>query len=78
MSSNVFPNMLGLPATTVNWGQWGQVGVAANIEIAGLRSFSALQGISALERVMKSQRLQACVCDADFSIVKEIFSGTRR
>jgi hypothetical protein len=73
-----YRNFCGLPATTINWGQWGQVGVAANIEIIGLRPFSALQGISALERVMKSQRLQACVCDADFSIIKQVFSGTRR
>jgi thioester reductase-like protein len=73
-----YRNYIGLNASTVNWGQWGQVGVAANIEIVGLKPFSPLQGISALERALKSQKSQICVCDADFSIIRQVFNGNRK
>jgi acyl transferase domain-containing protein/NADPH:quinone reductase-like Zn-dependent oxidoreductase/SAM-dependent methyltransferase/acyl carrier protein len=68
-----YRNSIGLPATTVNWGQWGQVGVAANIEILGLKPFSVLQGISALERAMKSQRLQCTVGEMEISVMNQLF-----
>jgi acyl carrier protein len=73
-----YRNSIGLPATTVNWGQWGQVGVAANLEVIGLPPFSVLQGIFAFERVKKSQRIQSCVAEADFSIVKQLFPSSKR
>jgi thioester reductase-like protein len=72
-----YRNSIGLPATTINWGQWGQVGVAANMEIIGMKPFSVLQGISALERVMKSQRLQCMVAEVDVSIMKQLFASSK-
>jgi thioester reductase-like protein len=72
-----YRNSIGLPATTINWGQWGQVGVAANMETIGLKPFSVLQGISALERAMKSQRLQCMVAEMDMSIMKQLFACSK-
>jgi thioester reductase-like protein len=73
-----YRNSIGLPATTVNWGQWGQVGVAANMEIIGLKPFSVLQGVSALERALKSQRLQCLVAEMDMAVMKQLFPSVRR
>jgi thioester reductase-like protein len=72
-----YRNSIGLPATTINWGQWGQVGVAANMEIIGVKPFSVLQGISALERAMKSQRLQCMVTEMDMAIMKQVFPSSK-
>ncbi|CAL8085358.1 unnamed protein product [Orchesella dallaii] len=53
-----YRNSIGLPGTTVNWGQWGEVGVATEVDIPGLNAISNLQGIGALEYVLKTQRSQ--------------------
>lgn len=38
---------LGLPGLTINWGQWGQVGLAADIAHRAFKPFTVCQGISA-------------------------------
>jgi thioester reductase-like protein len=68
----------GLPATSINWGQWGQVGVAAGIEVAGLVPFSPNQGIGALEASLKTQRSQIAVLEADFQAIRRLFPQTKR
>ncbi|CAL8143533.1 unnamed protein product [Orchesella dallaii] len=53
-----YRNSMGLPGTSVNWGQWGEVGVATEIDIPGINPISNLQGLKALEYALKSQRTQ--------------------
>jgi NADPH:quinone reductase-like Zn-dependent oxidoreductase/SAM-dependent methyltransferase/acyl carrier protein len=78
-SLSAYRNYIGLPSTTVNWGQWSGVGAAAEIEILGLQPFSPLQGISALERILRSGLSAAAVLDkVDFSLFKRLFPGVRK
>jgi hypothetical protein len=72
-----YRNSIGLPATTINWGQWGQVGVAASMEIVAFKPFSVLQGLSALERAMKSQRLQCTVAEVDITTIKRALVSSK-
>ncbi|XP_035711795.1 putative inactive phenolphthiocerol synthesis polyketide synthase type I Pks1 [Folsomia candida] len=45
---------LGLPATTINWGQWGETGVAAGKVVNMVKPFSTKAGLKALEYSLKS------------------------
>jgi len=42
-------------------GQWGEVGIATEYDIPGLKTMSNLQCVKGLEYVMNSHRLQTCV-----------------
>lgn len=56
----------------MNWGQWGQVGIAAGREVRGVIPFSPARGIAALEAVMKSQRRQICVVDLEYQVLMKV------
>jgi NADPH:quinone reductase-like Zn-dependent oxidoreductase/acyl carrier protein len=72
-------NYIGLPSNTINWGQWGGVGAAAEIELIGLQPFSPLQGISALERIMRSQSSQTTVLEkSDFPLFRRFLPAVRK
>jgi hypothetical protein len=44
-----------------------------------LNSFTLLQGISALERIMRFKRTQPAVVEkTDFGFVKRVFAGVRK
>lgn len=60
-----YRHSMGLPATTVNWGQWGEVGVAMDQDFPGIRPITNLQGLATLEHVMKSCRIQTCALNVD-------------
>jgi NADPH:quinone reductase-like Zn-dependent oxidoreductase/thioester reductase-like protein/ubiquinone/menaquinone biosynthesis C-methylase UbiE len=68
---------IGLPAMTINWGQWGQVGVAANLDVIGIKPFSTIQATSALELCFRNQQLQACICEADYGLWRQTFSSSK-
>ncbi|ODM96308.1 Polyketide synthase HetM [Orchesella cincta] len=51
----------GLCATTINWGHWGEVGVAVEYDLPGIARMTTQQGLNALESIMKSHRLQTAV-----------------
>jgi aryl carrier-like protein len=74
-----YRNSLGLPVTTFweIWDQWGQVGVAVSMEIIAFKPTSVLQGISALERATKFQRLQCMVAEVDISMIKRILVSSK-
>ncbi len=64
----------GLPALSVNWGAWGEIGLAAamdeqhiaNIEHQGFRFFSATAGMRALFRLLERPRPQAGIAEVDW------------
>ncbi|CAL8084892.1 unnamed protein product [Orchesella dallaii] len=58
-----YRNSIGLPGTSVNWGQWGEVGVATEIDVPGVNPISNLQGVKALQYALKSQRTQTAACN---------------
>lgn len=74
----VYRQSIGLPATTVNWGQWLEVGIATEIELPGVKALTNLQGVTALEAIMRSQRLQTAVMDFDsFGLACKLFPEFR-
>ncbi|CAL8125824.1 unnamed protein product [Orchesella dallaii] len=67
--------MHGLCATSINWGQWGQVGVAVEYDLPGIAPITTQQGINGLESIMKSHRVQIVVNNVEsFSLLFKTFS----
>jgi thioester reductase-like protein/acyl carrier protein len=62
---------LGLPASTINWGQWGQTGVAINLEISWVKPFSTIQAISAMEVALRGQNVQVAIGEADIAFCRK-------
>lgn len=64
---------MGLPATTINWGPWADVGMAASqrnrgtrLLAKGVRGIDPDDGLEILERVIRENRAQTCVLDVDW------------
>jgi phthiocerol/phenolphthiocerol synthesis type-I polyketide synthase D len=51
----------GLPATTINWGQWSEVGVARSLALSVLDPITPAEGIEALEAVLAANQTQVGV-----------------
>jgi myxalamid-type polyketide synthase MxaB len=72
---------LGLPALTVNWGVWADVGMAAQLserdrarlEEQGLGAIAPQQGLQLLEALLQSQGTQVGVLPVDWSIFLQQF-----
>jgi len=66
----------GLPAISINWGAWSEVGAAAdrNLEAEwGVATFSPAEGLAALERIMAANHAQVGVLPADWSQVLQAY-----
>ena len=88
-SANAFLDLLaherrrrGLPALSINWGAWAEVGAAANrtitkrIESQGLGSFTPTQGLLVLEKLLAGSAAQVVALPADFGrFVEQTFAG---
>ncbi|CAL8093609.1 unnamed protein product [Orchesella dallaii] len=73
-----YRHSIGLPATTINWGPWGQVGVATDIELPGVRPLSTQQGLHALDVNIRANRIQTGVMNVDsFSMLAKFCHGIR-
>ncbi len=70
----------GLPAVSINWGAWDEVGAAAKgnlgqrIMSQGMNIIPIQQGLNALERVMKSEVAQVAVMPIQWSRVMKQFT----
>ncbi|CAL8140616.1 unnamed protein product [Orchesella dallaii] len=65
---------IGLPATTINWGQWGEVGIATEVDFPGIKTLSNLQGLTGLEYTLNSQLVQLSVLNVEsFQILSKLF-----
>jgi phthiocerol/phenolphthiocerol synthesis type-I polyketide synthase D len=51
----------GLPATTINWGQWSEVGVARSLALSVLDPITPAEGIEALEAILAGNLSQVGV-----------------
>ncbi|CAL8085190.1 unnamed protein product [Orchesella dallaii] len=60
-----YRHSIGLPSTSINWGQWGEVGVATEVDFPGMKPISNLQAFSAIEYALNSQRAQLAVLNVD-------------
>ncbi|CAL8085106.1 unnamed protein product [Orchesella dallaii] len=69
-----YRNSIGLPGTTVNWGQWGEVGIATEIDLPGLKSISNLQGLTGLEYALNTQSTQLAIINMEsFLMLSKLF-----
>jgi thioester reductase-like protein len=71
-----YRHALGLPAQTINWGIWSDIGAAAGLAIAkdgllGIKPFSPTQGIAALRSILKYRYLQVGVMEIDNAAFKD-------
>jgi myxalamid-type polyketide synthase MxaE and MxaD len=66
---------LGLPALSINWGLWGEVGMAAQFDsddvamlaLRGMGVIAPEQGLDVLERLLQSDLAQAAVLPVDWA-----------
>jgi NADPH:quinone reductase-like Zn-dependent oxidoreductase/acyl carrier protein len=71
----------GLPATSINWGAWRDVGVAVTHDVAtrigaqGMGTISPAEGMEALERLLDGGSVQAAVMPVDWSRFATQFGG---
>ncbi|XP_035715748.1 phenolphthiocerol synthesis polyketide synthase type I Pks15/1 [Folsomia candida] len=72
-----YRSSLGLPGTSVNWGQWGQVGICANIVVPFNKPITIHQGITALEYAVKSHKTQIIAHETDLAAIKKVLVSTR-
>lgn len=69
-----YRHSVGLPATTINFANWGEIGVAVDIDFPGIRPIATRQGLRAIEAILKSNLLQICVMNVDsFGMVVKLF-----
>ena len=67
-----YRHSLGLPALSVNWGPWSEVGAATRnavndrLSMKGIHSIEPWQGVSILERLLREDRVQAGVMSVDW------------
>ncbi|OXA45124.1 Phthiocerol synthesis polyketide synthase type I PpsC [Folsomia candida] len=67
----------GLPVTCINWGQWCEVGLAANMSLPPFKPFTIHQGIAALEHALLSHKIQVSAYDADLASLRQVLNSTR-
>ena len=73
---------LGLPALSINWGIWSEIGAAARQNVGerlqhGMRTFSPQQGLKVFERVLRPGVTQVGVMPVDWPRFMRQFSGDR-
>jgi len=73
---------LGLPALSINWGIWSEIGAAARQNVGerlqhGIRTFSPQQGLKVFERVLRPGMTQVGVMPVDWPTFIRQFSGDR-
>ena len=70
----------GLPALSINWGTWGEVGMAADAErvrgggmLSGMRTMSTAQAFAALEQLLQAAATQAAVMPVDWGALARAY-----
>lgn len=74
---------LGLPALSVNWGTWGEAGMATRFgggdrAVAVMQTISNRQGLEALERLLRQTSAQVGVMPVDWSRWQKLYPAFSR
>jgi amino acid adenylation domain-containing protein len=86
-SANSFMDVLssyrkekGLPSVSINWGPWGDVGMASENDLVGyfrskgIESITPKQGIEILKNVLNYSKSQIVILDAQWNVLEKSFS----
>ena len=71
----------GLPALSINWGPWAEVGMAARnadgarMAEGGIRPISLQGGLAACEQLLESDATQVAVVDVEWTKLAAMFTG---
>jgi NADPH:quinone reductase-like Zn-dependent oxidoreductase/acyl carrier protein len=71
---------LGLPAVTINWGAWGEVGLATradrvkHLTAQGIAAFTPQQGVELLGRILEHDQVQMLAVDMNWSKLVGLYS----
>jgi acyl transferase domain-containing protein/acyl-CoA synthetase (AMP-forming)/AMP-acid ligase II/acyl carrier protein len=73
----------GLPALSINWGPWAEVGMAARLDLQhhaqrGMMALSPEQGLRALEQVMGHDLAQIAIMSANWTDLGQTFPAAER
>ena len=77
---------LGLPATSINWGGWDQIGLAREAGTGrsiegygqqGMPNFPAAEALAALERALREQPVQAVAVPYDWKKLAEFYGSAK-
>jgi polyketide synthase 12/myxalamid-type polyketide synthase MxaB len=66
----------GLPALSVNWGAWSQIGAAARLEVGGriaargIGEIAPASGLRILDRLLAERRVQAAVLPVEWGVFR--------
>ncbi|ODM87800.1 putative inactive phenolphthiocerol synthesis polyketide synthase type I Pks1 [Orchesella cincta] len=73
-----FRHSLGLPGTTVNWSQWGEVGVSCHMDVPGFKVLSTLQALNGFDNMLRTNQVQLAVANFEsFPLFNICFPLTR-
>jgi acyl transferase domain-containing protein/acyl carrier protein len=74
----------GLPALSINWGPWAEVGLAAvdanrgdRLALRGVGSITAAQGVAAMARLWDEPETQVAVMPFDLALWREFYAAAR-
>lgn len=73
---SAFRHNSGRPSTSINWGQWGEVGVVEGKKIRGYTPMSTSSCLASLEAVLTSHIPNAVAVEGNHSIWKSLFPWT--
>jgi thioesterase domain-containing protein/acyl carrier protein/NAD(P)-dependent dehydrogenase (short-subunit alcohol dehydrogenase family) len=74
----MLPALLNIPVRVINWGYWGEVGVAANATVQrlaatqGIGAIDAEEGLAVLERILAGEARQVAVLKATPSVLGQM------
>jgi NAD(P)-dependent dehydrogenase (short-subunit alcohol dehydrogenase family)/acyl carrier protein len=79
-----YRRQLGLPALSINWGPWSEVGMAAadakrgeRVAQQGFGSVSPSQGVTVLQQLLQQDRAQVAVVAIDLKRLKQTISSAK-
>jgi hypothetical protein len=73
----LYRRSMGLVASTINWGQWGEVGVAVGKDLVFAYPMTTRESLNALSNCLQTNAVQVSALEIDFSIALKLFPWTK-
>jgi acyl carrier protein len=73
----LYRRSMGLVASTINWGQWGEVGVAVGKDLVFTYPMTTRESLNALSNCLRTNAAQASAFELDFPVTIKFFPWTK-